>query len=172
MAETPKNPDDGKEAGIVRYVSQEALNQIIDDKVDLAVAEYLHSLDIPSVWEAIKKHDKILLGNGRPGLIEEMAVTTPMVAKLDDHLSAFHEFEVQTKVDRQQFYSRFDQIEKKVDTGITSLQASIAPLSGLYDKMTKGAVAIGFFMFLAGGLLIFMLENAHKIAEFFKWTAK
>jgi hypothetical protein len=101
-----------------------------------------------------------------------MAVTKPMVAKLDDHLSAFHEFEVQTKVDRQQFYSRFDQIEKKVDTGITSLQASIAPLSGLYDKMTKGAVAIGFFMFLAGGLLIFMLENAHKIAEFFKWTAK
>lgn len=92
-----------------------------------------------------------------------------MVTKLEDHLKSFKDFEIQTKLDRQTFFSRFDQIEKKVDEGIAGIKESIKPLTGLYNNMTKGAVAIGFFAFLSGGILVFLFEKGGKIMEFMKW---
>jgi hypothetical protein len=162
------HPDDDP-LGVYRYVSPKVLDQMIEGRVDVAMAEYLKALDAPAMWESLKKHDKALFGNGRPGLLEEMAVTKPMVGKLEAHLKAFTEFEIQTKVDRQAFFLRFDKIETTVETGIEGLKKSIEPLAGLYDKLTKGAVAIGFFSFLAGGILAFLIANIGKIKEILKW---
>jgi hypothetical protein len=161
-----------EEAGtkpIVRFVSETALREAIEDGVEAAIAPIMSSADFPAIWQMLKAHDKILRGNGRPGLVEEVAVIKPMVPKLETHLKSFIDFEVQTKLDRQTFFSRFDQIEKKVDDGITGIKESIKPLTDLYNKMTRGAVAIGFFAFLAGGLIMFLFEKGGKIMEFMKW---
>lgn len=166
VANTGKDDD---EPQVIRYMSKEALNLLIEAKVDAAVAEYLGPLDAPAMWENIKKHEKILLGNGRPGLIEEMAVTKPMVAKLEAHLQNFSAFELQTKLDRQSFFSRFDTIEKKVDDGIAALTASIKPLTNLYENMTKAAFVIGLAGVVVGGIFVFLLEKANKISELIKW---
>jgi hypothetical protein len=101
-----------------------------------------------------------------------MAVTKPMVAKLETHLKNFTEFEVQTKVDRQSFFGRFDQIEKKVDEGIAGIRESIKPMTDFYDKMTKGAVAIGFAGMLLGAFIMFVLEKGGKVSEMLKWLMK
>jgi hypothetical protein len=153
----------------VGHMSKETLNSLVEAKVDAAMAEYLGALDAPALWEMLKKHDKILLGNGRPGLIEEMAVTKPMVAKLELHLKNFSEFEMQTKLDRQSFFARFDAIESKVDTGLADVKKSLEPLTGLYDKLTKGAVVIGFAGFLVGGFITFVFQKSEKISELITW---
>lgn len=153
----------------LRYMSPKVLQMVIEAKVDLAMAEYFKALDVPAIWDGLKKHEKALYGNGRPGLIEEMAVTKPMAAKLEGHLADFKKFELKTMEDRTSFFGRFDQIEKKVDDGLKAVNDAIAPLSKIFSIATKGAVGISFFSVLAGGLAIFLIDHWDKIMEFFKW---
>jgi hypothetical protein len=165
-------PGDNEDFNVVRYMSKQSLDILVEAKVEAAMAEYFGALDVPHIMESIKKHDKILLGNGRPGLIEEMAVTKPMVAKLEAHLKNFSEFELQTKLDRQSFFGRFDAIENKVDEGFAEFKKLIEPLTGLFDKLTKGAVIIGAVGFVIGGIIMFLFEKSDKISEVFKWLTK
>lgn len=172
MSEAPGvGPDQGKPEAF-RFMSRKALDQLVEARVEIAMAEYLASLDAPAIWESIKKHDKALFGNGRPGLVEEMAVIRPMAPKLEAHLKAFNDFETQTKLDRQSFFGRFDTIEKKVDDGLAALTEAIKPFTKISSVILKGGVAIGFFAFLAGGLVAFALGHIDRLSEIMQWLMK
>ncbi len=165
----PQEEEDGRGIKPVRYMSPKVFEAVVESKVDMAMAEYFKALDVPAIWDKLKRHEKALYGNGRPGLIEEMAVTKPMAGKLEAHLSDFKKFEIKTMQDRTSFFARFDQIEEKVETGLKAVNDAIKPLTKLFNIATKGAVAIGFFSLLLGGLAVFLIDHWEKIAEFLKW---
>lgn len=158
-----------KEASLEKAFEAD-LRTVVEETVTKGLEESMKAADFPAIWQMLKTHDKILRGNGRPGLVEEMAVTKPMVAKLEAHLKAFNEFESQTKVDRQAFFSRFDSIEKTVGDGLNSLKKAIEPITKIYKIMIQGGVAIAFAGALIGGFIVFIFEHAEKIKEILKWT--
>ena len=163
---------DRKEAG------EDSLSARIDSRVENAAAEILSAANFPEILNKLGAHEKALHGNGRPGLVETVAQLTPMIKKLEDHLTKFNSFEIETRVDRQVVHDSLFELKRdfafiatKLDDSVADIKKAMEPFVSLATNFTKISVAIAFLAFLGGGLLVaaaWLFQNIDKILGYFK----
>jgi len=150
------------------YVSDAGLRQAIEESVEGALAETLASADFPAIWQMLKTHDKILRGNGRPGLVEDIAVLRPLAGELHEHLKNFQKFETENKLDRQSIFAKLETLSTDMAKGFTNIFTRLKPVEETSSGYFKTLVAVGTVSAIVGAVLTFLMTHWDKVKGIFQ----
>ena|SRR5258708_1672270 len=150
----------------------------IQRRVEGYAAEILASADFPEIWNKLKAHDKVLHGNGRPGLVENVAAFAPLAKQIEEHLKSFKVFELDTKLDQQKVHSAMDNfegnlrtIQENIRSGFEKLELKIKPLEDISGNLTRILVGVAVLSAIGGAIIVtcaWMAENWSTIRSWFK----
>lgn len=148
----------------------EDIKNVVEEAVEGALAEVLSSANFPEIGRLLTQHEKILRGNGRPGLVEDMALLRPIVGKVEKHVQDFQAFEIKVTADSVAVHASLNALTKSVEDGFRSMGEKIKTFEDMSEKFTKFYVSVGFLGFIGGGLLVaaaWSVENFDKIKGWF-----
>jgi hypothetical protein len=126
------------------------------------------SASIESLREEVEKHSKVLEGNGRPGLISEMAVVRSASDRIEAYIEDSHKANEQNAADRQAIFSSLETLK----TDLTAYGARLKPLEDVQLNYWKTLFAASFIWLVLGGAAVFVVEKREAIASFIHISAQ
>lgn len=136
--------------------------------VDGALAETLSAADFPAIWQLLKSHEKILRGNGRPGLVEDVAVLRPLAEQLNTHLRDFNAAEIKSRVERQSLFEKLESLGKDMKVGFKTVFDRLKPVEETSTRYFKAMVTVGTISAIVGAVFTFVISNWDKIKGVFQ----
>ena len=134
---------------------------------------------IPKIVEKLNTHEKILRGNGRKGLVEQVAVLADQSADFKKHIETFEAFMTKSQVQGQATTDTLKQIsdaQGTIKTDITekldTLTKRLAPLEKVGTSYIRHVTIVGTACGILGAALTFLIVNFSSIVEALSWMFK
>ena len=146
-----------KFANIVVETSEALLKRVVCE----ALVATIETLDIAGVQKKIEIHDKLLYGDVRPGLIEEITMLKPLVSKVEDHLKSFKKFELETVTERQAVQDNLKSIQdsvnglkRTVEKEMLDFKEKIKPFENMMENFQKFYTSMAVLGAVGGAALV------------------